>query len=856
MRISVEIYQWPWRHLRLVCDTRSSCGMTTLFREIHKNAWLKRINAGDSKPATKKSEKFWVVFCVHDDFEALLEGYQEPRFAPLHQPLWTLSLQTTQHITHALVPTENDYEFVITLASTVARFTASSWDSMQEWVSTLRSKLREMKIISPKENLYSRLPEIRQPLLPTRDPMSPLPAPPPVPAAIVPGIEPAVPIPVLGTPSSAVQSVQSTSEPPVPEDAPAPSPSPPATVPVPTAMSNTLTQNLLNMLSDPIVSLAHLLNAQQDEPSTSTAVATERSLQSDSDNTSGSSSASSSLARTFTANVLNGDKKSARTSVQRRESSSSSNSSESFKSITPLIIPRPHTSKTNADQVGTASSNKETHPATADEDNGNQSSTTTNITIIQVSEPAAPAAPSNAPVPGSDQTTFMANIEVNCDTETSNATTVRVTSPSNNNAPVAASAQQGGYDEIHNLETGVTNISVGAILIQPSSPPPPPTSPPATQSNYEQVFIGDRNNNAATRRDPMPYSVFLLSRQPRSASHAELTTPNRVHINGTATTTTAAAPSESANGLPVNGESNRNRPVEVLPEPGSSRPRRQKANLTEVSEPTVSPAAANPDLPRISRQRRAVVDQEARKRSCSSSADHRNGGAQPPARVKSPPRPNRVSLREQQVLQLRREIVHPGGVRLQLRRKDCIGSIALVDAFSAVFIAGWKQKEHPMLYNALHIGDRLVSVAGLSVGTAAEVNRLIRSSQSAYIEFIVRRLPFGRVYAIRREMDGQCLGLIRENNTATIVDIIPNGLAARHGLPAKAKSCDGLSLTFWVLTEINGRPLNLFFKDNEIQDRLNAVGRDISILVQPLDLITKLKKQLKSLRGYKDFIVQ
>lgn len=47
----------------------------------------------------------------------------------------------------------------------------------------------------------------------------------------------------------------------------------------------------------------------------------------------------------------------------------------------------------------------------------------------------------------------------------------------------------------------------------------------------------------------------------------------------------------------------------------------------------------------------------------------------------------------------------------------------------------------------------------------------------------------------------------------------------------QAKSCDGLSLTFWVLTEINGRPLNLFFKENEIRDRLNAVGRDISILV-------------------------
>lgn len=65
-----------------------------------------------------------------------------------------------------------------------------------------------------------------------------------------------------------------------------------------------------------------------------------------------------------------------------------------------------------------------------------------------------------------------------------------------------------------------------------------------------------------------------------------------------------------------------------------------------------------------------------------------------------------------------------------------------------------------------------------------------------------------------------------------------------------------MSFTFWVLTEINGRPLNLFFKDNEIRDRLNSVGRDISILVQPSDLIVKLKKQLKSLRGYKDYLVQ
>lgn len=45
----------------------------------------------------------------------------------------------------------------------------------------------------------------------------------------------------------------------------------------------------------------------------------------------------------------------------------------------------------------------------------------------------------------------------------------------------------------------------------------------------------------------------------------------------------------------------------------------------------------------------------------------------------------RLTLREQQVLQLRREMLHPGGVRLQLRRKDCTGSVALVDAFGGVW---------------------------------------------------------------------------------------------------------------------------------------------------------------------------
>lgn len=58
-----------------------------------------------------------------------------------------------------------------------------------EWVTTLRSKLVEMKILTPPENFYSQMPQVPRPLLPTRDPNSPLPPTPAGPLSIVPGTE-------------------------------------------------------------------------------------------------------------------------------------------------------------------------------------------------------------------------------------------------------------------------------------------------------------------------------------------------------------------------------------------------------------------------------------------------------------------------------------------------------------------------------------------------------------------------------------------------------------------------------------------------------------------------------------------
>ncbi|KAG1674341.1 hypothetical protein GQR58_015138 [Nymphon striatum] len=220
------------------------------------------------------------------------------------------------------------------------------------------------------------------------------------------------------------------------------------------------------------------------------------------------------------------------------------------------------------------------------------------------------------------------------------------------------------------------------------------------------------------------------------------------------------------------------------------------------------------------------------------------------------PRPQlQRTLKEEQVMKLQREIAHRGGIRITLRKKDCLNGIAFIEYFGAVWVAGWKQRDHPFLHNTFHIGDHLISIAGLPVRSLTDVHKLIKR-QVLQVEMVLRRVPLGVVIAIKREYDGQDLGLIREGNTAEIKEVIRGGLAARHGLPLHAKCCeDSNQECRWVLTEINNRPLNLFFKDGEVEARLNAVGKDISVLVQPLDLVKALKKQLKSLRNGKDYLL-
>lgn len=124
--------------------------------------------------------------------------YADNKAAVLHRPDLCVSLKDTQHISPTICAHEQEYEFVVTLNNDSVRLAAPTWEQMLDWVETLRGKLFELRILSPKENIYSKAPESRSAsLLPTRDPTSPLPPPPAVPPAILPGIEVTLPLDTL-----------------------------------------------------------------------------------------------------------------------------------------------------------------------------------------------------------------------------------------------------------------------------------------------------------------------------------------------------------------------------------------------------------------------------------------------------------------------------------------------------------------------------------------------------------------------------------------------------------------------------------------------------------------------------------
>jgi hypothetical protein len=209
----------------------------------------------------------------------------------------------------------------------------------------------------------------------------------------------------------------------------------------------------------------------------------------------------------------------------------------------------------------------------------------------------------------------------------------------------------------------------------------------------------------------------------------------------------------------------------------------------------------------------------------------------------------KLSLREKQVLQLKNEIGNE--IRFKLRKKDCVDSIAFVPTFNSVWIAGFKP--NPLLY-CLHVGDQLLAINNIVIKSPADAQKYIKMCSGLFVEVTIRRLPLAGVFLLRREFDGQCLGIIRDGNSPAIVEIIPNSISS--DIPPRPISQDEDAT--WIITQINFRNLSLIChkKYDETELLLNSSGLETSLLLQPSDFIAKIKKELKAMKNYRDYTLQ
>ncbi|KAL4231615.1 hypothetical protein ACF0H5_009195 [Mactra antiquata] len=214
-----------------------------------------------------------------------------------------------------------------------------------------------------------------------------------------------------------------------------------------------------------------------------------------------------------------------------------------------------------------------------------------------------------------------------------------------------------------------------------------------------------------------------------------------------------------------------------------------------------------------------------------------------------------MNLKQNQVDVLKSEMESTGGLVKQISKVHFQNGLAFVECFGKIWIAGWAVRKYPKLYDKFHIGDELLSINDVQVSDLSFANKVIKNIKADTVEITIRRLPLAKVFAIQRSNEGESLGIKREGGTAEIVYVDPLGLASRHGLTSKSVTIDESGHCNWCLTEINMRALNLFYKEKEIEHRLLAVGKDISIVVQPLDFVKELKKQLKKHKSYKDYII-
>ena len=893
-------------HLLPSMDMMRPPRMPFFIREIYKNGFLKRLphNEKRSSALSKllRSDRYWVVFSVHDDAHPFLELWNEPTDVATKPPQYIFPLAVCQHISPSIIPADNEWSFVINFETVAIRFSCNSRETMVEWVECIRSKLGDMNILNPKGNLYSKVPLSGAPPKMVRNPMSPLPSP----------------------PTDAANNAESNSN------------------NILANNTNSNNNNDINCSSNSHNQPRNRLSIVDASDESNQTFTTSIYLNQTPPRTPQTSNSTSTGARPKTLAVAASSLSLDSASVKSYETLSHLQTASSVASI-------PTSSKASVEASSSAAtSSKPSATAAVSQSSTSAATTTADVSSSSTTSvtSSGPGATSSVYLNKSSPTRHVTVIPINNKMkgltlleQEGNKENRGPKSPTETSAPAAVAPP---HPKSAPLRPSVTGDVYSAIFdldepLQTSNPGEPPKkrkerkrSPSRRQrsthdlsatsaADLDEVMrarspngkeqqhlvsrarsptgkkaivyrrVSDRKSSGDQQQQGKAgpgggggYNIQqrIRKRSQRSSSLGPLLDEhNLAHSMARASGNTNSLESIDSNPRQAVSKNDMRAKVQRRPLPphppqqdmSSSPPRQEQSNLPPgLRPPPYHPLALNHPPPNGPSNSGMPPHIPLPGLTCQLSlppgmslAPANPGGNPPPppnpgtpGAAGGPDQHHQRSLRDQQVLRLRQEIAHPSGVRLTLRKRDCHNSLALVEFFGCLWVAGWKQRDFPVLYNAFHIGDQIVSVGGSAVRTTSEFHKMIKQkTPELHIEIIIRRLPFAQVFHLRREIDGQPLGIVTHANTPEIREIIPGSPAAQHGMTNKIRSFDGQTVVPWIITEINGRPLNLYAKEGEAGDRLQALGRDLSVLVQPADIVQKLRKQLKSLRSYKDYLL-
>ncbi|XP_033632898.1 uncharacterized protein LOC117294549 [Asterias rubens] len=200
---------------------------------------------------------------------------------------------------------------------------------------------------------------------------------------------------------------------------------------------------------------------------------------------------------------------------------------------------------------------------------------------------------------------------------------------------------------------------------------------------------------------------------------------------------------------------------------------------------------------------------------------------------------------------LRWEISHTS-FRVDLCRDDLEDMLALVRIGDFVWIAGWKSG-CSALNKKLHVGDQLRQINEQIVVDPVIANTLFTTSANEQIALVIRRLPHAKVRHLHRLTTEENWGVEVEGNR--VVQVSTCGPASDAKMTPRAPGALSERLCDWIITEIDGEPVSLLGKKDEVKNRMASAGLEMTLTIQPDDFVKRLKAELQKVKFFHEYFV-